>query len=146
MNALRIGLLQCMYIILCMMASVYVQAQLSPADSTQLAQIKTYCSLSNQQATAIDSLFKHCSASCVLIDKETNRISRSSISDEEKSRSQSELRTEKKNLRESRDMAAQFLLTPQQRAIYDEKIKPAAPAILHMGMNHDRANCNVCVK
>jgi hypothetical protein len=79
------------------------------------------------------------------IDKELSRVSRSDISEEERSRAQAELRNKKKTARDNRDFAAQFLLTPQQRITYNDKIKPAPPAILHMGMNHDRANCNVCV-
>jgi hypothetical protein len=146
MIALRIGLLKCTCIVLCLSTSLQSQAQLSAMDSTQLAQIKIICALNEQQSPAVDSLFKNCSAACVRIDKEMNRVSRSGVSEEEKSQAQSALRAEKKSLRETRDMAVQFLLTPQQRALYDEKIKPAAPAILHMGMNHDRANCNVCVK
>ena len=46
---------------------------------------------------------------------------------------------------EGRDMAIAFLLDDRQRAIFNEQVKPSKPAVLHMGMNHDRANCNVCV-
>jgi len=146
MTAPRFGLWKCTIILLCLTASFAAHCQLNAADSTQLSQIKIICTLNAQQTSVMDSLFKTCSADLVQLDKEMSRVSRSSLSEEEKSQTQSALRAEKKTMRESRDMAVQFLLTPQQRTLYNEKIKPAAPAILHMGMNHDRANCNVCVK
>lgn len=121
------------------------QVRLSPTDSLQLYQLHTLCALNDMQGSAIDSLFIHCAKECAAIDRELSRVSRSAISEEERTRAQAELRDKKKTARDNRDFAAQFLLTPQQRITYTEKIKPAPPAILHMGMNHDRANCNVCV-
>ena len=78
-------------------------------------------------------------------DKELSKVSRSSISDEEKSSRQNEIRQQKKNTVEERDMAIVFLLDDRQRRIFNEQVKPSKPAVLHMGMNHDRANCTVCV-
>jgi hypothetical protein len=121
------------------------QVRLSPTDSLQLYQLHTLCALNDIQGPAIDSLFNHCAKECAAIDKELSRVSRSAISDDERAAAQNELRNKKKTARDNRDFAAQFLLTPQQRITYNDKIKPAPPAILHMGMNHDRANCNVCV-
>ena len=89
MIALRIGLLKCTCIVLCLSTSLQSQAQLSAMDSTQLAQIKIICALNEQQSPAVDSLFKNCSAACVRIDKEINRMSRSGVSEEDKSQAQS---------------------------------------------------------
>ncbi|MFN5621245.1 MAG: hypothetical protein ACK478_08075 [Flavobacteriales bacterium] len=129
----------------CFAAMLHSQVRLSPADSLQLHQLRTLCALDELQRPAIDSLFTRCAMECTAIDKELSRVSRSAISEEERTAAQSDLRAKKKAARDNRDFAAQFLLTPQQRITYNEKIKPAPPAILHMGMNHDRANCNVCV-
>jgi hypothetical protein len=129
----------------CSVVSLSAQVRLSSADSLQLYQIRTLCVLDDVQRPAIDSLFMRCAIECAALDKELSRVSRSAISEEERATAQQDLRNKKKTARENRDFATQFLLTPQQRITYNEKIKPTPPAILHMGMNHDRANCNVCV-
>jgi len=79
------------------------------------------------------------------LDRELSKVSRSSMSDEEKNTRQNEIRKQKKDALENRDMAIGFLLNDEQRKIFIEQVKPSKPAVLHMGMNHDRANCNVCV-
>ena len=88
------------------------QVRLSPTDSLQLYQLHTLCALNDIQGPAIDSLFNHCAKEFAAIDKELSRVSRSDISEEERSRAQAELRNKKKTARDNRDFAAQFLLTP----------------------------------
>jgi|GEM_PF-1111748 len=145
MKTTLLGLLLFIFLVGCTTPSLFAQVRLSPTDSLQLYQLRTLCELDEQQSIAIDSLFSRCAVECASLDKELSRVSRSAISDDERAAAQNELRNKKKTARDNRDFAAQFLLTPQQRITYNDKIKPAPPAILHMGMNHDRANCNVCV-
>lgn len=97
------------------------------------------------QIEAVDTLVKSTAIQLKQLDKELNKVSRSSLSDDDKNFKQNEIRKQKKEVIEGRDMAISFLLDERQRSIFNEQVKPSKPAVLHMGMNHDRANCNVCV-
>jgi hypothetical protein len=97
------------------------------------------------QTSAVDTLMKSTAIQLKQLDKELSKVSRSSLNDEEKRMRQNEIRKQKKDATEGRDMAIAFLLDDRQRRIFNEQVKPSKPTVLHMGMNHDRANCNVCV-
>ena len=130
-------------ILLC--ASLSSNAQFSSSDSLFIIQLNQSCELNAFQFSAVDTLMKSTAIQLKQFDKELSKVSRSSISDEEKSSRQNEIRKQKKDTVEERDMAIVFLLDDRQRRIFNEQIKPSKPAVLHMGMNHDRANCTVCV-
>ena len=121
-------------------------AQLTSSDSLFITQLNRTCELNAFQQSAVDTLMKSTAIQLKQFDKELSRVSRSSMSENEKSIRQHEIRKQKKDALEGRDMAIAFLLDDRQRAIFLEQVKPQKPAVLHMGMNHDRANCNVCVK
>jgi len=121
------------------------RAQLSASDSLFMSKLQRTCELNSIQISAVDTLMKSTAIQLKQFDKELSKVSRSSLSDEEKSTRQNEIRKQKKDATEGRDMAIAFLLDNRQRRIFNEQIKPSKPAVLHMGMNHDRANCNVCV-
>lgn len=125
--------------------AIGASAQLSPADSSYAANLKNELTLADVQVLAIDSILKVHDGEIILLDKETQRIARSSMAQEEKESQQSNVREKKKLSKENRDLSIQLLLTSEQRKIYDLKIKPQKPSVLHMGMNHDRANCTVCI-
>lgn len=55
------------------------------------------------------------------------------------------LNQEKKDLKEVRELDIKSVLQPEQVAIYDEKVAPQKPKVLHFGI-HNRADCNVCTK
>ena len=130
-------------ILLC--ASLSSNAQFSSSDSLFIIQLNRSCELNAFQFSAVDTLMKSTAIQLKQFDKELIKVSRSSISDEEKSSRQNEIRKQKKDTVEERDMAIVFLLDDRQRRIFNEQVKPSKPAVLHMGMNHDRANCTVCV-
>ena len=121
-------------------------AQLSAGDSLFISQLNAACNLNALQLSTVDTLMKSTALQLKQLDKELSKVSRASISDEQKKSRQSEIRNQKKEIIDGRDMAIVFLLDDRQRSIFFEKVKPSKPAVLHMGMNHDRANCNVCVK
>ena len=50
-----------------------------------------------------------------------------------------------KDVREMRDLEIQSKLNVEQLAIYNEKIKPTKPQVLHFGL-HNRADCKVCTQ
>jgi hypothetical protein len=119
--------------------------QLTSSDSLFIRQLNKTCELNAFQRSAVDTLIKSTAIQLKQLDKELSKVSRSSISDEEKSLQQNEIRKQKKDALDGRDMAISFLLDDRQRRIFNEQVKPSKPAVLHMGMNHDRASCNVCV-
>ncbi len=120
-------------------------AQLSAGDSLFISQLNRSCELNTFQVSAIDTLMKSTAIELKQLDKELIKVSRSSMSEDEKNTRQNEIRKQKKDALEGRDMAISFLLDDRQLKIFNEQVKPSKPAVLHMGMNHDRANCNVCV-
>ncbi len=115
------------------------------ADVQYLLLLQKELQLTPEQLHQADSLFYQASYEISFIDKEIQSISRSNVAEEERTRNIRDLNARKKNIRDTRDLSVQLLLTDEQRVIYAEKIKPAKPAVIHMGMNHDRANCNVCI-
>ena len=131
--------------IILLAATMSGRAQLSASDSLFMSKLQRTCELNSMQISAVDTLVKSTAIQLKQFDKELSKVSRSSLSDEEKSMRQNEIRKQKKDATEGRDMAIAFLLDDRQRRIFNEQIKPSKPAVLHMGMNHDRANCNVCV-
>jgi hypothetical protein len=121
------------------------QNTLSSADSTHLAILTAELTLSADQIVQADSILRASSRQLSDCDRELLRMSRSEAAQEEKENQQRELKEKKKSIRENRDLSITLLLTSEQRKIYDEKIKPQKPGVLHMGMNHDRSKCEVCV-
>lgn len=111
-----------------------------------MSMLKTELKLDSTQWVKVDSIYAAASIELRNTDKEVQSLSRKSIPQEEKDRMMSELTEHKKNIRQNRESNLLLLLTPDQSKIYFEKIKPSKPSVLHMGMNHDRINCNVCVK
>ena len=127
-------------------AAVSSYAQLSSSDSLFINQLNRTCELNAFQLSAVDTLMKSTAIQLKQLDKEMSKVSRSALTDDEKNTRQNEIRKQKKDALEGRDMAIGFMLDDRQRKIFFEQVKPSKPAVLHMGMNHDRANCNVCVK
>jgi len=57
----------------------------------------------------------------------------------------SALNQKKKDIRDMRELDVRLQLNPAQLKIYDEKIKPVKPQVLHFGL-HNRADCKVCTQ
>jgi hypothetical protein len=131
--------------IILLSAAVSSYAQLTASDSLFIHQLNRTCELNAFQVSAVDTLMKSTAIQLKQLDKEMSKVSRSALTDDEKNMRQNEIRKQKKDALEGRDMAIGFLLDDRQRTIFFEQVKPTKPAVLHMGMNHDRANCNVCV-
>ncbi len=131
--------------IILLSAAVSSYAQLTASDSLFINQLNRTCELNAFQVSAVDTLMKSTAIQLKQLDKEMSKVSRSALTDDEKNTRQNEIRKQKKDALEGRDMAIGFMLDDRQRKIFFEQVKPSKPAVLHMGMNHDRANCNVCV-
>lgn len=126
------------------MMSFITQSQV--IDSTYMATLKTELSLDSAQSLKADSIYAVATSALRETDKEVQSISRKSMPQEEKDSLMKTLTDKKKSIKQDRENALLLILTEQQSKTYFEKIKPSKPAVLHMGINHDRVNCNVCVK
>jgi hypothetical protein len=115
------------------------------SDSTYIAMLSSELSLTPVQLTMIDSIYQLSSKEISSTEKEIQSVSRRNLTQEEKDRHIADLVQKKKTLKETRELNIVLLLTPDQKKIYDEQIRPQKPSVLHMGMNHDRANCNICL-
>jgi hypothetical protein len=131
--------------IVCLTAILCTGQQLSVADSLYLQNIKTELSLSDRQITQVDSIMIATSQEFMTIEKEIQRNARTTENLADRDATQSTLLQRKKKLKSDRELALKSLLTSEQLDIYDSKIKPAKPAVIHMGINHDRASCTTCL-
>ena len=117
---------------------------LSAQDSSYLSRLHTELSTDSLQKNLIDSVYIDAAHTLRTLDSTMKALEKSDLPEEELNLKILDLNQQKKNTRDIRDNTIQFLLNDAQRKIYLEKIKPTKPAVLHFGMNHDRANCNVC--
>jgi hypothetical protein len=118
--------------------------QLTAQDSSFLSKLHTELSTDNLQKHKIDSIYTDAVVKLHDIDTSIKAWEKADVTEEELNAKVLELNIKKKDIRDVRDAQIQLLLNDAQRKIYLEKIKPTKPAVLHFGMNHDRANCNVC--
>jgi hypothetical protein len=118
--------------------------QLTEQDSSFLSKLHTELSTDNLQKHKIDSVYTDAVVKLHDIDTSIKAWEKADVTEEELNTKVLELNIKKKDIRDIRDAQIQLLLNESQRKIYLEKIKPTKPAVLHFGMNHDRANCNVC--
>ncbi len=117
---------------------------INPQDSLYLARFHRELSTTTDQKLKVDSIYYAYSAKIVLIDTEMRNVQQSSLSEDEINQKVTALNEEKKLQRQLRELDLTALLTEEQKKIFNEKIKPSKPAVLHFGMNHDRMNCGVC--
>ena len=115
-------------------------------DSTYMATLKTQLTLDSVQSIKADSIYSISNTALRETDKEVQSLSRKSLPQEEKDVLMKTLTEKKKGIKQDRENALLLILNAEQSKAYFEKIKPSKPAVIHMGINHDRVNCNVCVK
>ncbi len=118
--------------------------QLTAQDSSFLSKLHIELSTDNVQKQKIDSIYTDAVVKLHDIDTSIKAWEKADVTEEELNTKVLELNIKKKDIRDIRDAQIQLQLNESQRKIYLEKIKPTKPAVLHFGMNHDRANCNVC--
>ncbi len=118
--------------------------QLTAQDSSFLSKLHSELNTDNLQKHKIDSVYTDAAVKLHDIDTSIKAWEKADVTEEELNAKVLELNNKKKDIRDIRDAQIQLLLNESQRKIYLEKIKPTKPAVLHFGMNHDRANCNVC--
>ncbi len=111
-----------------------------------VAQLDSVLVLNADQREKVTLICSDAAVEISAIDKELQSLSRSDLDPADKDKRITDANVRKKAIRESRDAGIRALLTPEQQQVYEEKVKPVRPPVLHFGMNHDRASCEVCVK
>ena len=125
----------------------FVNAQeLSSVDQRKRDAMVRELSLTTLQQSLIDTVFMRYAEKLNDLDLRISDIETSGeFAEEDVVVRVSVLQQEKKDLRALRELDLKMLLQPEQVVIYDEKIQPNKPKVLHFGI-HNRADCNVCVK
>jgi septal ring factor EnvC (AmiA/AmiB activator) len=122
-----------------------LRAQLPEQEQKFLVRLKTELNLSAQQNTAVEKIYTDKQKELDACDKSIKEFEQTLDNEQELQMKVSSLNQKKKDIREMRELDLKLQLTPEQLKIYDEKIKPSKPQVLHFGI-HDRANCKVCVQ
>jgi hypothetical protein len=105
--------------------------------------MRTELVLSDAVYAGIERIYVAADSSVKFIDGEIQRLQKSDIAEDSLNTFVMNANARKKEIRQVRDLDIRMLLTPDQQKVYDERIKPAKPQVLHFG-THDRANCPVC--
>jgi hypothetical protein len=117
---------------------------LQPQDSLYLVRFHRELFTTDDQKVKVDSIYHSYARKIEIIESEMKSIQSSTLSEEEINQKVTALNEDKKLLRQLRELDITAILTEDQKKIFNEKIKPSKPAVLHFGMNHDRMNCGVC--
>lgn len=125
----------------------FVNAQeLSPADERKRAAMLDMLALNPVQQRVLDTLFTRYAAQMATIDEKVKAAERNAqLSEDDVLLRLNAATQEKSDLRELRELDIKALLTPEQRKVYEEKIAPSKPAVLHFGI-HNRMDCKVCTQ
>lgn len=127
------------------LACLSANGQRASVDTVAWQPLKAALQLNDMQWNFVDSLYRNAEISIRNYDKEINRIARSESDSTTRVSSIDSIKTKKQRIREQRDAAIEWMLTQEQRAAFREYTQPGKPAVIHMGMNHDRATCTVCI-
>jgi hypothetical protein len=125
--------------------SASAQTVLNDKDSRSLENIRTALNLSKEQSNAAEEIFVRYAAEIEKVESEKLALQRTSDDENLLQTQLLVLNQEIKDSREMRDLEIEAILNPLQLQIYQEKIKPQKPQVLHFGI-HDRAKCGVCVR
>ncbi|MFT4879918.1 MAG: hypothetical protein ACJAU0_002092 [Flavobacteriales bacterium] len=134
-------------VVVFILGSNFVNAQdLASVDKRKRDAMVKELDLNELQVTMIDTVFFQYSRQLNELDAQIQDIETSGeFAEEDVVVRVSVMQQEKKDLREVRELDLKMLLRPEQAVIYDEKIRPSKPQVLHFGI-HNRADCNVCKK
>ncbi|MFM7730457.1 MAG: hypothetical protein ACKO6L_05425 [Flavobacteriales bacterium] len=132
-------------IFLCSLACTLANGQRASVDSVAWQPLKSALQLNDMQWTFVDSMYRSAEASLKNCDREINRIARTEADSTVRSSSIDAIKIKKQSIRDERDASIEWILTQEQRMAFRQYTQPGKPAVVHMGMNHDRASCTVCI-
>jgi hypothetical protein len=133
------------FILFISIANIDYAQELAAIDQRKLDAIEKTIELDVNQKQQIQVVFSKYALLISDIDKQISNTQKSDIPEEQIPLRVSAYNQDKKDLRDLRELEIKGILNPSQRLVYEKKIQPEKPQVLHFGL-HDRANCNVCVK
>jgi hypothetical protein len=133
------------FILFISIANIDYAQELAAIDQRKLDAIEKTIELDVNQKQQIQVVFSKYALLISDIDKQIPNTQKSDIPEEQIPLRVSAYNQDKKDLRDLRELEIKGILNPSQRLVYEKKIQPEKPQVLHFGL-HDRANCNVCVK
>lgn len=95
------------------------------------------------QAALADSIFWKAGTELQAVETELLALASSNLPEDSIQVRMINANARRKDLRTRRDMELQWILTPEQRTVFDQKLKTSKPKVLHFGV-HNRAECEVC--
>ncbi len=120
--------------------------ELTAADERKRAAMHELLALNQVQQRVLDTLLSRYAIEFERIDEKVRAAERNvRLSEDDVLLRLNAATQEKADLRELRELDIKALLTPAQRTVYEEKIAPSKPAVLHFGV-HNRMDCKVCAK
>lgn len=125
--------------------SLSLSAQLSEKDKRYLSTVRDTLQLSDVQATQLEKVYLDCQFELDKLQNEVDSLERHEESESLLNLKVNVLNQKKKDTKEQRELDTRGILTVEQKLVYEAKIKPQKPKVLHFGI-HDRAKCNVCIK
>ncbi|MDG1766695.1 MAG: hypothetical protein P8H98_07870 [Flavobacteriales bacterium] len=106
--------------------------------------MKSELNLSTDQSNQVDSVFLVFNEEFEQLDQNLQSVQRdTSLTEEDLLLRMQVINQEKRDLKALRELELKNLLNKEQLVIYEEKIQPQKPQVLHFGI-HNRADCNVC--
>jgi hypothetical protein len=133
-------------LVLLLLANVGKAQELNAADLRKREAMHELLALNAVQQRVLDTLFTRYASEMAVIDEKVKAAERDAgLSEDDVLLRLNAATQEKSDLRAVRELDIKALLTPSQRTVYEEKIAPSKPAVLHFGI-HNRMDCNVCEK
>ena len=103
--------------------------------------------LSTYQKDQVAKIWLAYESEILTLEKEKLELAQNqTLSPEQWEMRDSEIGNKKKESKRIREEQLDALWDEKQRIIYQQQIVPSKSPVGHMGIKHDRANCNICVK
>ncbi len=128
-------------LILILLATAEIKCQTSP-DEKLLEVIQTELKTDSVQYNSLTLLFKNYATQLDSLNTAIKTTQQSSLAEDSISAKCSVLFAERKDLRTWKENQIKFILTPEQAADYETKVKAKSRPVLHFG--HNKADCNAC--
>ncbi|MEY3599051.1 MAG: hypothetical protein RL521_1473 [Bacteroidota bacterium] len=123
-------------------------SQINSAESLEqwLNKLDSLLTLTENQRIALEGIYLKCEVERSSIELSLLELQREPMDPMEWEIKDNALRKKKKDLSKEREERILAELNTEQQNIYIAKVSPNKPQVLHMGLKHDKINCNICVK
>ncbi len=128
------------------LAKVGNAQELSAADERKRKALSEQLGLLPLQEQLLDTLFYAYAREFAALDAQMKAAERDpALSEEDVVLRMHVISQERTDLRAVRELDIKTILTPEQRVVYEERIQPAKPNVLHFGI-HNKMDCNICIE